>query len=133
MHPLLRPLLTLASTAFATIFIAFGINPIARPAHALSFFDLAPPAPATHDRTVVDSLMIVYGARDIFMGLALYAVAVFGSRKALGWILVAAAGVAGVDGAVVRAWGTGVGGEWAHWGYAPAVGVVGLGLVAGLG
>ncbi|KAF8956417.1 hypothetical protein BDZ97DRAFT_1851855 [Flammula alnicola] len=74
--------------------------------------------------------MVIYGARDVFVGLAIYSAAYFGERKSLGWILIAGSGVAFVDGAVCRAQ---VGkGEWNHWSYAPiltAVGSVLLGIL----
>ncbi|KAK4679812.1 hypothetical protein QC764_207380 [Podospora pseudoanserina] len=119
-----------AAHAFATIFTGFGINAILRPQHALTFFEFAPPASAA-DAKMVDSLMAVYGARDIFMGVAIYAAALFGTKKSLGWTLVAASGVAVVDGIVCWSHGQG---EWNHWGYAPmitAVGAVLLGILDG--
>jgi hypothetical protein len=122
--------LQLAAHAFATIFSGFGINAILRPLHALTFFEFAPPtSPA--DARLVDSLMAVYGARDIFMGLAIYSAALFGTRKSLGWTLIAASGVAVADGLVCFSHGQG---QWNHWGYAPmitAVGVVLLGVFDG--
>lgn len=119
-------ILRLLSTLFGTIFIGFGINAILRPAHALTFFELAPPS-SLADRALVDSLMIVYGARDVFMGLAIYAAAYFGTRKSLGLTLIAASAVAFVDGMVCYGHGKG---EWNHWGYAPVITVVG-GLLLG--
>lgn len=115
------PSLRIAASVFATIFIGFGLNAIARPQNALEFFEFQAPASAP-DRELVDSLMVIYGARDIFMGLAIYAATYFGDRKALGWILVAGSGVAFVDGAVCRGYGRG---EWNHWGYAPVITAVG--------
>jgi hypothetical protein len=90
--------LTIAATAFATISVGFGINTFVQPAHALSFeFEL----PSNEqDRKMVDSLMAVYGARDLFMGLAIYVAAFLGARKALGWNLIFVGAVAGVDGFV---------------------------------
>ncbi|RDX54656.1 hypothetical protein K466DRAFT_584226 [Polyporus arcularius HHB13444] len=116
------PILLLAAAAFGTIFVGFGINAILRPAHALTFFEFARPPASAADRQLVDSLMIIYGARDVFMGLAIYAAAYFGNRKALGSIVLAASAVAAVDGAVCKMNGEG---EWAHWGYAPMVALVG--------
>jgi Domain of unknown function (DUF4267) len=114
--------LRIAASAFATIFVGFGINAILRPQEALVFFEFEVPASAL-DKKVVDGLMVIYGARDIFMGLAIYLAAYFGDHKSLGWILIAASGVALVDGAVCRVQ---VGkGEWNHWGYAPVLTVVG--------
>ncbi|EAW15039.1 DUF4267 domain-containing protein [Aspergillus clavatus NRRL 1] len=119
--------LQLVSSLFGTIFIGFGVNAIFRPTHALTFFELTPPTTAS-DRRIVDSLMAIYGVRDIFMGLAIYAAAFFGTRKSLGWILIAASAVAFADGAVC--WSLGAG-EWNHWGYAPAITIVGALLLGG--
>ena len=116
-------LIRLAATAFATIFIGFGINAIVRAEHALSFFELTIPTSAS-DRTILEAMSAVYGVRDIFMGLAIYAAAYLGNRKTLGTILVSAAAVAGADGAICK-WMVGKG-EMNHWGYAPMVAVVGL-------
>ena len=113
--------LRIAASAIATIFLGFGVNAILRPNHALTFFEWEAPAAAS-DKDLVDNLMIVYGVRDIFMGLAMYSTAYFGNRKALGWILIAGSGVAFADGAVC--WNQGEG-EWNHWSYAPMLTVVG--------
>lgn len=121
MAPSNSPALHIAANAFGTIFIGFGINAILRPENALSFFEFAPPASPT-DNAMVDSLMAVYGVRDIFMGLAIYTASWFGTKKGLGWTLVAASAVAFADGAVC--WGHGMG-EWNHWGYAPVITGVG--------
>ena len=120
----------LAAYAFATIFTAFGVNAILRPAHALTFFEFAPPS-SPADARMVDSLMAVYGVRDIFMGLAIYSAAFFGTKQSLGYTLIAASAVAVADGAVCFSHGQG---HWGHWGYAPiltAVGAVLLGLLDG--
>lgn len=109
--------LSTAGLLFGTICVGFGINATIRPENALSFFEFNPPA-SVKDKQVVDSLMVVYGARDIFMGLATYAAAYSGDRKTLGLILIAVGGVAFVDGAVCWSHGKG---EWNHWGYAPVV------------
>ncbi|KAF8957604.1 hypothetical protein BDZ97DRAFT_1597410, partial [Flammula alnicola] len=123
------PSLLIAASVFATIFVGFGINAILWPRHALKFFEFEAPASAS-DKKLIDGLMVIYGARDIFMGLAIYSTTYFGDRKSLGWILIAGSGVAFVDGAVCRAQ---VGkGEWNHWSYAPiltAVGSVLLGVL----
>ena len=120
------PSLRIAANVFATIFVGFGINAIIRPQNALEFFEFQAPASAL-DRRVVDGLMVIYGARDIFMGLAMYSAACFGDRRSLGWILIAASAVAFVDGAVCRVQ---VGkGEWNHWGYAPMLTAVGSALL----
>ncbi|KAK0624551.1 hypothetical protein B0T17DRAFT_492675 [Bombardia bombarda] len=123
--------LTVVASVFATIWVAAGINGMVNPKGALAVFEFDPPA-SISDQKLVDNLMIIYGARDIFMGLAIYATAFFGSRTAMGWILLSGSAVAFVDGAVSLAQ---IGrGQWNHWGYAPVVGTVGallLGVLDG--
>jgi hypothetical protein len=113
--------LFIAGSLFGTICVSFGVNGIVRPQHALTFFEFDYPSTAS-EQILVDRLMIVYGARDIFMGIAIYATTYYSNRKALGWILFALSAVAFVDGAVCYANGHG---QWNHWGYAPIVGIVG--------
>ncbi|KAL3418867.1 alpha beta hydrolase fold-3 domain protein [Phlyctema vagabunda] len=125
------PALLVGASVFGTIFLGFGINAMLRPRAALAFFELGAPASAA-EQTLVDALMTVYGARDVFMGLAMYATAYAGDRAALGCLLVAGSGVALVDGFVC--WRYAGKGEWSHWGYAPmltAVGSVLLGVLDG--
>lgn len=101
---------------FGAITIAFGANATFRPVPGLSFFELS--APVSPDAILLLQVLgPVYGVRDIFMGVAVWAAALFGSRKALGIITIALGCVAGVDGAVCK-WVVGKG-EWNHWGYAP--------------
>ncbi|KAH1487986.1 hypothetical protein LV164_008190 [Aspergillus fumigatus] len=117
---------SLLTTVVGFIPISFGINAILRPEHALTFFEFEPPV-APSDRSLVDNLMIIYGVRDIFMGLAIYAAGFLGTRKSLGWTLIATSAVAFVDGAVC--WSQGHG-QWNHWGYAPVLAIIG-GLLVG--
>jgi hypothetical protein len=115
--------------AFAVIPIAFGINAILNPTSALSFFELPYP---THPeaRNIIDPILVVYGARDIFMGFALWAAAVFGTPKATGWIYIGCGLIGFVDGVVCK---TMIGaGEWNHWSYAPMLFVLGGIGAAGL-
>jgi len=109
--------LLLAASIVALIPLGFGINAILRPDHALSFFEFTAPLHPV-DKKLVHSLMVVYGARDIFMAIATFVAAQYGHRQALGWILIATAGVAFADGAVCYDHGKG---QWNHWGYAPVL------------
>jgi len=127
MAPASLTALHLAAHAFATIFIGFGINAVLRPANALTFFEWTAPV-ATADAQLVDSLLAVYGVRDVFMGLAIYASAFWGTNKSLGWTLIAASAVAAADGYICYTYGNG---QWNHWGYAPMITIVGS-LLAGL-
>jgi hypothetical protein len=125
------PVLVLVATIFATIWVAGGVNCILRPTHALSLYEFViPEDTAAFVNDIIYSLMVIYGVRDIFMGVAIYAAVYFRDRKTLGWILIAGSAVAFVDGAVCF-WGPVGTGEWGHWGYAPAVAVVGA-LLAGV-
>ncbi|KAJ6110053.1 hypothetical protein N7486_002288 [Penicillium sp. IBT 16267x] len=114
--------LKLAAFAFASTMAGFGINALVRPAHALSFFEFEPPA-GTADQKMVNSLMAVYGVRDIFMGLAIHIALFLGTSKSLGWSLIIASAVAFADGAICWSHGQG---QWSHWGYAPLILVVGV-------
>ncbi|KAL9108110.1 MAG: hypothetical protein Q9227_007085 [Pyrenula ochraceoflavens] len=130
------PALPLIASLFGTIFLGFGVNAMLRPRSGLSFFPFSYPLdPTSHH--LIDALMIVYGARDIFMGIAINVAAYLArggegagkARTVLGWVLVAGSAVAGVDGAVVKAYAGD--GQWNHWGYAPVLTVTG-GLLLGV-
>lgn len=57
------------------------------------------------------------------MALAVYVTAWYNHRQSVGWLMIATAAVAFVDGVVVKAQ---IGrGEWNHWGYAPVLAVIG--------
>ncbi len=126
------PYLELVASFYATIFVSFGVLGFVSPPTALSFFELPYPqstskSPATREladaKRTIDAMSVVYGVRDIFMGAAIYAAALCGTREALGWIMVAAACVAFTDGAVCKFM---VGkGEMNHWSYAPTMAVLG--------
>ncbi|KAI1848198.1 hypothetical protein JX265_011756 [Neoarthrinium moseri] len=102
-----------------------GINAILRPASALSLLKF--PAPSQPEgQKITYSLMRIYGARTLTMGLTTLIVWARGDRTTLGYLMFAGIPVALVDGFVSR-WQIG-GGEWGHWGF---IGVS-LGLSAGL-
>ncbi|SMR43202.1 unnamed protein product [Zymoseptoria tritici ST99CH_3D1] len=119
---------TIAYT-FAVVLTGFGINAMSNPVSALSFFELEYPSLAS-ERKVVDVLLLVYGARDIFMGFMLFVTAFFGSPKATGWTFIGCGAMAAVDGVVCK-YVVGAG-EWTHRGYAPMLFVPGLIGAAGL-
>jgi len=123
-------LLTIANV-FGFTFVGFGLNAILRPIPALAMFGELEYKPASPlDKKVIDTLMLVYGVRDIYMGVAMFAAAYYNHVQMLGWIMIAGSAVAFADGAICqRVIGHGQG---SHWGYAPmltAVGAVCLGLL----
>lgn len=107
-------------------------RPLSGEAKALSFFELPYPQVSSKGPTkkhladakkTMDAVSVAYGVRDIFMGMTIYAAALFGTRQALGWIVIAAGCVAGTDGAVCKFM---VGkGEMNHWSYAPILVMLG--------
>ena len=120
------PYLLTAARVFATISAGFGFNAILHPQFALTFFAFDYPTSAA-DKNVVDGLLVVYGARDIFMGMAMYAAAYMGDRKTLGCLLIFGSAVAFIDGMVCKNFAGA--GEWSHWGYAPVFAAVGFMLL----
>lgn len=114
-------ILHLISHFVATLFVGFGINAIINPASALTFFEFVHPA-GEKEVDLVNSLLAVYGVRDIFMGVAIYAAAFTGTNRSLGLTMLAAGLVAAADGYVCYLHGAG---EMNHWGYAPMLVVVG--------
>ncbi|KAL3474073.1 hypothetical protein BJX99DRAFT_232364 [Aspergillus californicus] len=117
--------LRIAANAFALIGIGFGVNALLRPAHALTFFEWERPTTLA-DRQLADSLMHVYGVRDIFMGCAIYIASAYGTRQSLGLTILAFSAVAFADGLICWGWGKG---EWGHWSYAPIMTAVGAALM----
>lgn len=123
-----HPGLTIGAHVFTAIGLSFGINSIFRPRAAYEMLEL--PLPASEaDRSVIDSLMVLYGAKELFLAFAIYAVGYTGNKRMLGLTIMAACAAAFVDGAVIKAQ-TG-GGEWNHWGYASVFMVLG-GLLTGI-
>ena len=126
------PYLELAASFYGTIFIGFGFLWFINPSKALSFFELpypqvSPKRPteksAVDAKKTIDAISIAYGIRNVFMGVAIYAAAIYGTRQALGWIVIAAGCVAGTDGFVCKFM---VGkGEMNHWSYAPVLVILG--------
>jgi hypothetical protein len=79
-----------------TIPIGFGVNAFLRPDNALSFFNGA--SMPVVNANLVQALVMIYAARDVFMGIAIYATAYYGSRRALGWVMLAGGFNAFIDG-----------------------------------
>ncbi|KAF2688486.1 hypothetical protein K458DRAFT_484526 [Lentithecium fluviatile CBS 122367] len=123
-----HPILPWVSSFFGTIFLGFGCAYMLWPREAFPTFGF--PSPTTPaDLELMDAVMVLYGVKDIFVGVAILAATWLGNRKTAGVLLVAGSFCAGVDGYVVNRF-TGTG-EWNHCGYGSVMGVIGL-LVMGL-
>jgi hypothetical protein len=94
------PLLHSICALIGTIPIGFGINAFLRPENAITFFNNAT-MPTVH-ANIVQALIMIYAARDIFMGVAIYATAFYGSRKALGICMLAGGLNAVIDGVAMK-------------------------------
>ena len=125
-HPALR----YCSSFFGAIFLGFGINYVFNPHAAYGIFEF-PYMSNPSDQEIMNAVMILYGAKDLFMGFAIFASTWLGTRRSAGLILMAAAASAGVDGFIVNKM-TG-GGEWNHWGYGSMMGLLGLVMSGFLG
>lgn len=123
------PLLPYFSTLFSAIFLLFGLTYILRPRTGFSLFGFTASPTSPSDWALMERIMVLYGAKDVFVAAAIFASTWCGTRRCAGLVLVAAAACAGVDGWVVRQEsGTG---EWNHWGYGGVMGGLGL-VMAGL-
>ena len=118
-----RPFLLYLSTLFSTIFLGFGATHVLYPRTGYSLYGFSTAPSSAADWAVMERVLILYGAKDIFVAVAILASTWWGTRKSAGMVLMAAGACAGLDGWVVgREAGTG---EWNHWGYG--------GVMAGLG
>lgn len=116
---------------FGTLRLFFGLKGIFRPRSTLAILGFhTPTRPA--DQKLVDSLIVLYGVRDVFVATAIYVASWVGNSKTLGCMLLAANPVTLVDGWVVEKQ-LGKGG-WKHWWYTVVLGFgVGFLVARGLG
>lgn len=122
------PILRLLATVFGTIFLGFGTAYTLYPRAAYPTIGLSAPT-TPRDAEIVDAIMILFGAKDLFVGASILAATWLGNRKVAGVLLVLGSACAAVDGYVVKGF-TGEG-EWNHWGYGSVMGLVGT-LMTGL-
>jgi len=103
---------------------ALGINAMLRPRSGLQILDFPPPKDKDSQR-LVDNLMLMYGARDLAVGVPVL-LAWYLDRRALGWLMFVNAIIPCVDAwAAKRQNGKGV---WMHLPFA----ALGVGLGAAL-
>lgn len=105
-----------------------GAAIILHPPLFLSVFDFPPPSPSTPQADkLITSLSILFGVRDLVIGLSTLAVWKYGNRRSLGCVILAGVGIVLGDGLVNR-WQVGHG-EWKHWVFIPLSTVVGGKLI----
>lgn len=79
---------------------------------------------------MMERVLVLYGAKDILVGVAIFASTWFGTRRSAGLMLVAAGACGAVDGYVVGK-ETGMG-WWNHWGWPNVMAAVLGGVLMGL-
>ncbi|KAF2750090.1 hypothetical protein M011DRAFT_464889 [Sporormia fimetaria CBS 119925] len=133
------PYIRIPAVLFGLIFLGFGTNMLLRPepAFTASFGFPWPTAStsattkglSTADHSVaLTAFCQMFGAKEVFEGVALLTTAWWGNKRHLGIVMFVAGLGAGVDGWVVK--GTVGEGEWGHWGYGAVLFALGaLGLV----
>lgn len=116
------PILKLIAYLFAICSFGYGVNAILNPVFALSFFGFDYPRQFEPNKSAIDALMLIYGIRDIYMGLAMLAAAYYGHSEIMGWLTLATGGIAVSDGAICYyIAGTG---QWNHWTLSPVIFIV---------
>lgn len=119
-----RPILRYFSTLFGVIFLGFGLTYMIYPRTGYSLYGFSTGPTSQTDWEVMERVMVLFGAKDLFLGAAIVVSTWFGTRTSAGFILMAASACAGVDGYVV---GKGAGtNHWNHWGYGSVMGVMGM-------
>ncbi|KAF1348451.1 hypothetical protein BDV97DRAFT_353617 [Delphinella strobiligena] len=76
--------------------LALGVIGTLSPASAFKLFEFTPP-PNSEDRKLATNLFLFWGSRDLYMGVTTLAAWYVGDQKSLGWMYLAAAGVATTD------------------------------------
>ncbi|KIX92445.1 uncharacterized protein Z520_11765 [Fonsecaea multimorphosa CBS 102226] len=130
------PYLPRAIGGFGLMAVGLGVNALFNPRSAIALFQFPHPGARastnaieeTPEGHLVESVMMLEGARTVALGTALISTAYFGSHKALAVMVWTSTLVAVADGFISRRQIGG--GEWAHWGFVP-IGVVIGGLLSG--
>lgn len=125
----LHQTLRYASLFLGTVTFGFGLHYVFFPRSAFNNFGFAAPSAASTDRELLDNILILFGAKDMFVGVSIWAAILAGNRKIAGINVLALGLCAALDGWVVKnSKGAVPGGEWGHWGY----GSVALGVGAAM-
>ncbi|EMC95908.1 hypothetical protein BAUCODRAFT_148763 [Baudoinia panamericana UAMH 10762] len=106
-----------------------GVACLINPRFGFSVFDQRPVS-NPESQKLVDNLMRLFGARDVYLGLTNLIAWQLNDRVMLGYCTLLGTGVVIVDG-LVQKWQTGEG-EWRHWGFVPVTALLGAGLAGWL-
>lgn len=130
------PFLHYSSLLLGTIVFGFGLHYTLFPRSAFHNFGFAAPSylssTTSSELALLDNIMILFGAKDLFVGISIWAAALSGNRKVTGINVLALGLCAALDGWVVkRSKGVVPGAEWGHWGYGGFTLGVGVALLWG--
>ncbi|KAH0361345.1 hypothetical protein KCU65_g8791, partial [Aureobasidium melanogenum] len=120
------PYLINAAGVLGHLLIAGGFAAILIPRTMIGAFGLATPT-TPESQKLVDTLVPLYGFRELSMGISMVAVWRYGNIKTLGWTTMAVVVTALGDGWVARKQRKGI--EWVHWGLTPIAVALGAGLL----
>jgi hypothetical protein len=118
-----HPVLFYLSCLCSAICLGFGITYIFYPRTGYSLYGFSSAPSSESEWARMERLMVLFGAKDMFLATSILASTWVGTRKSAGIILMAVGGCAGIDGWVVRQEG-GTNG-WNHWGYGCVMGALG--------
>jgi hypothetical protein len=124
-----QPFLRYLSTFFSAMFLAIGLTYMVSPRAGYSLYGFTSSPTTPGDWKIMERIMVLYGAKDVFVSVAIFASTWFGTRRSAGLVLIAAGACAGADGYVVQR-EAGIGG-WNHWGYGSTMAVLG-GIMMGV-
>ncbi|KAF2633430.1 hypothetical protein BU25DRAFT_426972 [Macroventuria anomochaeta] len=85
-----HPLLPYISTIFGTICLGFGTTYMLYPRVGYSLYGFSSTPTNPLDWAIMERVMVLYGAKDIFIAAAIYASTWFGTRRSAGFIMLAA-------------------------------------------
>lgn len=123
------PILRYISTFFGLVFLGFGVTYLIYPRTGYSMYGFSTEPTTRQDWAIMERVMMLFGAKDLFMSSAILTSTWLGTRKSAALVLLGASACAGVDGYVVKQEaGTN---EWNHWGYGSMIGIIGL-LMSGV-
>ncbi|KAF2028613.1 hypothetical protein EK21DRAFT_38014, partial [Setomelanomma holmii] len=88
--PLSRhPILPIISSFFGIVCLGFGITYMLYPQIGYSLYGFSSAPKSSSEWKIMERIMILYGAKDVFIAAAIFASTWFGTRRSAGLILIA--------------------------------------------